>query len=515
MVWGYERYDNIPTSISDTFSQPGHAIRYSMLRIEILNAYTGDLVFEFDFDPGETYRTAYLNDTSAQQIQEFLNVAYDGDRTILVNISPRFKTPGSFGAVYEKAGAYQPMLDYLNNTVSDEQHAFLLQFDLSNPTTYTVLDYFSTANNRSAVQYSDFLFKGDEFVMLGMGGSNVDVNYSFVRAYLDNNSTSLEANQSIMVTFSLTGTRATLTSFFAFANHLYVGVQTYKDGLINRLYDEQGRLNFQLGQNIGYGSTFDALETLIDEATVPEVDDAFFSELKQDVKAEVPAFQTLIEDQFPTTLPEMNVWMTFVGFIDIATISDNDIQLINPIYWVSLSHRDNSIGLFLARNLTSSRLNQPEGFSPMLIQSIYNEVQLTRPTTIEDYIKSAVNRETSYYTYNPQTGVKEELFADLDPSIALSEIILHENGYYGSGLIEQGDDLDAILLSFDTNQVETARFVPEGSRTDIGMGFVTSPLGDPVWSIMSFSTDGDYTPFAIDLPAGSSQTYWVQFNRAS
>ena len=92
---------------------------------------------------------------------------------------------------------------------------------------------------------------------------------------------------------------------------------------------------------------------------------------------------------------------------------------------------------------------------------------------------------------------------------------MHENGYYGSGSIEQGDDIDAILLSFDTNQVETARFVPEGSRTDIGMGFVTSPLGDPVWSIMSFSTDVDYAPFAIDLPAGSSQTYWVQFNRAS
>lgn len=515
LVWGYERYENIPTSISDTFTQDWSAIRYSMIRFEIFNAFTGDLVFEYEFDPGVDYRTAYMNDANAQQFQESLSIAFDGENTILVNFSSVLTTAGSNGVVYEKAGDYQTMLDSIGNNVQDGRYSFLLKFELSNPSSYTVIDSFMTENDRSPVSYGQLLFMNGRYVMIGQAGSNINTNYAFVKTYLNNNFTLLEPNQEHLVSFTLTGTTLALTTFYAFPYGHSTRMRRYKDGLVYRMYDEEGKISLTSGKVLAYETTFQALENQIQASTFVGVETTYFDSLKVNLIAEIEPFQTLMETQFSTTFPNMYAWVNVEGFCDVELLPENEIQLTNTTYNFSLYHRDFSIGLFIARTLAVSKLNQPEGQRAITIETRTNELRLTNPNTIEEYYLSNESTVSSYYRFNEETEEKDIMFADLDPSIVLSEIIVHENGYYGSGFIREEDNFDAILISFDTNEVETARFVPEGSRTDIGSGFVTSPLGDPVWVITSFSTDGDYTPFALDLPEGSYQTYWVQFNRAS
>jgi len=228
---------------------------------------------------------------------------------------------------------------------------------------------------------------------------------------------------------------------------------------------------------------------------------------------------TFVNEHFPDAWPTLSITIQFMGFSTIQDGINGDFQLDDPIVAMYVSYFDFSVGTtYLNYELFQQKLYQPNG-SASFVSTYRTRTFLESPTllTQKDYIRGSVESSTvELALQNDDTGVLTPILTNLDEAIRLTEIMVYENGYYAQGLIRNdNEDIDAILIAFDTNFNETQRIQIGGSDLDRGLYFATSPQGDPVWVINSFSTDGDFQPVAIDLPTGSSQNYWVSFNRAS
>jgi hypothetical protein len=479
----------------------------------VYNIRTSEILYEYTFDLGSEQQAVVLDNGVNSNFMTDIIVAFDGDSTIYVAIQTNLPTT--------IAGSFTPMKTYVTEkygSVDDTIYEFLLAFDLSDDTTYTILDSRTMTfpdfrlndilfdNNRLyfSVYFRKGFLENDQF-------GNVDNVFDFISVPGDfprfdlaiANDTNahlyyiLEAtlDASLLTFVKLTPVASNYSAMIYF--------EGYRQGYETRYFNEDGemfiRARFQSGRLRGVGSrdiptTFDSLETTF----LPD-NTSILDEIETEVTA---AYDTISNVSFWDDLTTISFVVNFYGFFNFESNQIDhaiaDFSVFDNVFGATLNLR-----VDVSRYLAFSKTDSGEMFiidntSSYAVDYLNpdDNVALSGPSKLVDSM-SILSR------FNSETGEKTLVLEYSDKEKVIQGVYEKANGYYLTGSYYETVDNDvaaedAFLIETDTAFVTQQELILSGSNIDRGVQIALNASGRPIWLVFSNSIDGDFEGLSED-----------------
>ena len=488
---------------------------YMMQSGRILNLKTNELLFSYNFNPGQDYINFLETTDQFPNFQNNRSIAYDGGDNVYMMLTIQLQTiqnnPDS-----RIGGDYQPIIDLITTTYQAEYDEgeelyskffyTLLRFSLSSPETFTIL-----AVTHSLI--SDILIENDTFylaISVVISGFNSQTK---PLPFLDIIPVPAEF-ENIQLAFLYELVIET-NGLLTFSSGRFIGnvgqgsvvaFVGYRDGFYTRYVNDLGFLNLLIQTPRYLTSNFSAFNTLFSTFDANYLSPESVADFKPMMTQYAEERYDMLESMIGQSTFNTSLFNTFIGFFDPVSGT-----LIHPTLSVTaIAFFNNS---FYNAYYSTSRLSFPGDYNFILV-SKGSSIQSSTPAYPIEY---------SYRIYREDklTGVMESepvLEFDQDGYIHAG-FYKKEGGYFLSGTLYDYEDFNptvqksaAVLRELDEDFNVVNELILDGSEDDTGGAIALNNVGQPVWFVTSNSIDGPFAAFAASNPSQARRTYTVSFN---
>lgn len=495
----------------------------------IFNVRTSSLVFFYQFDSGSTFK-GFLEDNPeySNQYNSDIRIAYDQDSTVYAFINVNLQL-SSNDIASRRGGDYQPMVDYIldnNFTITNNQFAFMISFDLESPSDYQILG--ATSNYAGYVYPNDILFVDHSFYLSMTFSKQVYVNplvlngiptFSFAplpeveTLPVFTNSTNLTSYAFIYSYDYTTNNELVLRSTDSISTNLYswIWFEGYRVGFDTKYITDDGSL--RIGLNFGYyvdsSEQFDTKLNALEDNFVAENEKAdVYNRLLTNLTTSVSEI-----DDYNQSVLAKNLNFSIRGSLNLDTSEMSEISVATNV-WQSQTVNGEQINL--SSYYYESLIITESGDKFEIQQYIFT---IWTPTNRNNSNYNPDNLQHSISVVNriQSNGSSTEIYSHDGDGVIISGIYEREGGYYIIGNYYENEskpnvqNVDAFLQKVDTNFDVLEEVVFAGSGDDLANIITLGNNGQPIFVVYSNSIDGSFEDFATDNPDRTMVTYVISF----
>jgi len=498
----------------------------------IYNMRTAEVEFLYQFEISQERRDWQIENEYLFW-GNWIPLAFDQQDTIIVVLTYDFPQNGdpNFGGNYSIMETYISENFTIDSFDQWTEICFLLKFDISNQSEYTVVDAYVKNNH---YRFDDILFENDRLFITQAFNNQLAINPNLITSQQKLSFTTIPSNfptfndtdyanfqNTYLAELNFENLNALTTisnSPITFDSYTNLNFQGYRSGFETKFMNENGDLS--LGANVfvnlripytledrTIGDYFDILE----ENFIAEED-------RNEIYTNLETIFTRFAERNHEYISTMNpsYYINIGGFYDFSTDTLNAFSFGLNSY---ISTTIDDVMYNFSNNYYSNLMVMADNTTAFLIT-----IEQSILTPSGPYSFSPFNPEYNIYSRSMlfsidlATGEKTMIEDNDYNGKIISAIYAKAGGYYLTGTfyeVEGGREgvqsTDAFLIELNEAFEEVDILIFSGSGDDQGNQISLNDEGRPVWLISSNSSDGDFATAGASNTTGRMIIYSVTF----